>query len=333
MPRQLEEGWQGSPSTYKQITFSATANRHVVNTQYVPKYVPEMVPVPRARPGDAPFLGREASKTTDRKRRRRRRRKGNTENHRNKSSWVGSPSTNALLSFSASANKHIINTQSIPGMGVGGKLAQEGGQRNKSRQLRSTLTHVAINNGWVGSPSTDKRITFSSTANKHVVQTQQVPDILDQGSINQVRHRQINVEGADRANEERGWVGSPSTFKKITYSSTTNRHITNTQYIPEFVHEIIPPPKTHADAWDEPLFLGRTNPSPTGKSKPRRERARGEPSKHHTQPTRRRKDEREKMNRREANWVGSPSTYKDITFSSTSNRHIVNTQDLPKFVM
>jgi hypothetical protein len=213
----------------------------------------------------------------------------------------------------------------------------EVGSREENGMIQeSASSPIVINQGiWIGSPSTDKRITFSSTSNKHIVQTQQYQDILDGGSINQVRHRAKKDQyKTERVQDENGWVGSPSTYKQITYSATTNRHIANTQYIPEYVPEIVPPPKARpADSWDRPIFLGRTNSrtnSPGGSARNRRGKGkRRQAASEH----RRGEAKRAEIQRRESNWVGSPSTYKDITFSSTSNRHIINTQDLPQFVL
>ena len=120
---------------------------------------------------------------------------------------------------------------------------------------------------WKGSPSTTFALTFSNTANRHIVQEQErewLGDLGDSfsGNVNRSKIRarknhsftRQESKNADRppldivsiartrkarkeakalsklqAKRRKGWKGTPSTYKELSFSSTANRHIVNDQ--------------------------------------------------------------------------------------------------------
>ena len=101
------------------------------------------------------------------------------------------------------------------------------------------------------------------------------------------------------------WKGSPTKKLEITFSQPSNRHITSDHEIPR----------------RELLSLKVTGATKKGhwtkKMREAKWRERGRKPKHVIQ---------------EENWRGSPSTYRHLTFSASTNLHLHNEQDLPKVI-
>jgi len=92
--------WVGSPSTYKEMSFSSSANRHIRNSQEIPAEPPEVF--------SRPIISRPLSRS------RSRDPADSLENMKAEILWRGAPSSYKKLQFSGSANTIIHNKQDIP---------------------------------------------------------------------------------------------------------------------------------------------------------------------------------------------------------------------------
>ena len=180
--------------------------------------------------------------------------------------------------------------------------------------------------GWKGSPSTFYSLSYSSTTNRHIVNEQEKAILgtdtsskwkappLPKPSPAEVRHEKY-VEA-----RRKGFIGSPSSYKELSFSSSANRHIYNTQSYREVEPEPdLLPKKLRA------MAKKRMKREALGVVKLKRKEE-AEAKKAAEEEERRRRN----LVRLEKGFVGSPSSYRQLSFSSTANRHIHNSQELPR---
>jgi len=86
--------------------------------------------------------------------------------------WVGSPSTNKMMTFSSTANRHIINSQEIPSdppevfsRAIVGRPKL---QADRKRELKQTAKNMQLEPQWAGSPANYKPLTVSTSSNSVV---------------------------------------------------------------------------------------------------------------------------------------------------------------------
>jgi hypothetical protein len=99
--------------------------------------------------------------------------------------------------------------------------------------------NVTARRAWVGSPSTYKEMSFSSSANKHIRNAQEIPaeppQVFSRPIISKPRSKN-NHKGQgnqlEQIKAELRWKGAPSSFKKLQFSGSANTIIHNTQDIP-----------------------------------------------------------------------------------------------------
>jgi hypothetical protein len=171
-----QQAWVGSPSTNKELTYSGTANRHIVNEQAIPPdpFGPppeEMVAAasqlllrrrqqqPQQQQQQQQGGGGGGGGALSRRGKRQKRRKrapgdgpppssiaGRVQSLR-EALWAGSPSSQRELSYSGTANRHIRNKQEIPVYNAAFDercpLAQSGRFRREQRALGRMVRHDA----------------------------------------------------------------------------------------------------------------------------------------------------------------------------------------------
>ena len=213
--------------------------------------------------------------------------------------------------------------------------------RKKSQQhQKQRARHAFENSGrgvqpsWKGSPSSYARLSYSSVSNNHITNRQEWEELRPVKSApakwqkkegfslgdtaftperlalkdkltrtaNQKRIKKLIQKKKRAALINAGgykgraqWQNSPSTFHHLTFSSTTNRTIRNLQEIPH-LH----------DQFSMPLT-----------------------AKKRVKPSREAKRLRKLNQQREAKWAGNPHKYRQLSFSSSANRHIHNPQEIP----
>eukprot|EP01029_Cantina_marsupialis_P001701 TRINITY_DN1150_c0_g1_i1.p1 TRINITY_DN1150_c0_g1~~TRINITY_DN1150_c0_g1_i1.p1 ORF type:complete len:444 (+),score=112.46 TRINITY_DN1150_c0_g1_i1:150-1481(+) len=196
--------------------------------------------------------------------------------------------------------------------------------RGKSKSKLSSMKNLAkvrrLEQGWCGSPSSTAKLTFSSVANRHIMNKQDIPfQPKDKHKMPKVRPTKKTKK--PRSNSPPGnitpspteiareteWKGSPSSYRKLGFSSTANRHIANKQEVPDY-------DAAQSLGMFMPAFLSQTNGSTKVKK-----------------PKSKKKKKVSKEKALEGGWIGVPSSYAQITFSASANKHILNKQDVPSY--
>jgi hypothetical protein len=101
------------------------------------------------------------------------------------------------------------------------------------------FSNVTARRAWVGSPSTYKEMSFSSSANKHIRNAQEIPaeppQVFSRPIISKPRSKNNHKDQGNQLEQikaELRWKGAPSSFKKLQFSGSANTIIHNTQDIP-----------------------------------------------------------------------------------------------------
>jgi len=248
--------------------------------------------------------------------------------------FKGAPSSYRHYSFSSPVNRRIQNHQDIEPYNPAKKnpFFAKQMRRQREHQIPGKAARAArakkkkedalkeLEASWKGVPYTTRKLSFSSTANRHIKNEQEYEQVLayepDVSNLQSPKaHEQWNLKpshvvavdppkykGLVRHHEP--WIGSPSSYQKLSFSSSANKHIKRKQAIPgSRVTRTEPRPD------EEPEWRRRERRELRWKQK------RGGPP------------ERVK---RERGWKGSPSTYDfKLTFSSSANKALKSKQALP----
>ena len=220
--------WQGSPSSFKGFTFSASANNMLINSQDIPRDPPPLPPqyeksalFPRARtagrsrggggglpslsitpvrrPNTAPtgeFAGYQGGRFLS----------GRPE-------WIGSPSTFRELTFSSTANRVIVNKQSIP--------SETPPVPGYKRRPQSSPGH--------GLDASISQLTVSSRRSLQSSRSEIKPMNKAQAKLSRTLGLYHKTIVHDKA-----WQGSPSSQLPFTFSRTSNKHFKNKQLWPQY---------------------------------------------------------------------------------------------------
>lgn len=197
--RGLQPAWKGSPSSFARLSYSSVANNHIKNRQEWD----ELRPVQTAP-----------------------------------AKW--SKKTGFSLGETAFTPERLV---------LKDRLIQEANQqriRNLNKQKeRNALVNAGGYKGrpqWKNSPSTFHHLTFSSTTNKTIRNVQEIPEKLDPFgmpfSLKRNKNRRVKeskeAKRLRKFNEKReaDWAGNPHKYRRLTFSSSANRHIHNPQEIP-----------------------------------------------------------------------------------------------------
>ena len=110
------------------------------------------------------------------------------------------------------------------------------------------LNDNLFQNRWKGSPTKKLEITFSQPSNRHITSDHEIPrrELLSLKMTNASKKSQLTKEMRELKWRERGrkpkhviqeesWRGSPSTYKQLTFSSTTNTLLHNEQELPKVI--------------------------------------------------------------------------------------------------
>jgi hypothetical protein len=264
----LRRGFKGTPSSYRHFSFSSTANARVRNHQDIEPYDPMK---------KNPLFRRKALQLKLQQ----------TQQMRANTAPVGRSS---------------------------GKYAKAAEEAAEEREAR-----------WRGVPYTNKKLSFSGTANRHIRNEQE----YEQVTPHVPSLREDAKRGARKAHERWGlapdreedvpppefaglvqhdtpWKGTPSSYEKLSFSSSANKHIQQKQAIPGSRITHTEPKKEE----EEPEWRRRERQEKrwklTGRGPPERVV-------------------------RERGWQGSPSTQNlRLTFSSSANRTLHAKQELPQ---
>jgi len=242
--------WVGSPSSFRQLSFSSVSNRYIHNTQEVPQIEPQKshqstAPSPRVSsashvPIDSPQNHPPTSK---------------------KPAWKGSPSSFSKMAFSKSVRYHPswCNKQDIPPLETtfrrstdhnspGAASAQDDAaelfiipqtrppsvqkrkMNQRSRDVGSSPGNASASlldaeRGW------DSAMVVSRPSRYISARTPQTSPVR----MHYAASTDLKQSARDARNREleQSWIGSPSSFRSLTYSTTSNRFIKNKQDIPE----------------------------------------------------------------------------------------------------
>eukprot|EP00944_MAST-04C_sp_MAST-4C-sp1_P005411 g5411.t1 len=217
--------------------------------------------------------------------------------------WVGSPSSFKSFTFSASANTFVINTQDVPRRapplplkyqrstrkkGIRRVRSQTAGRTRRQNNVRSKFDlpdvrqrrrpktaptgEVLGRPAWIGSPSSFRELTFSSSANKIIVNKQAIPTetppvpgftrsfVMDssvsgldapqsQMTVSSTRSNRSLIKSLSKTQSrlskvlglvpkpvehDSPWQGSPSSQLPFTFSRTANKHFKNKQLWPVY---------------------------------------------------------------------------------------------------
>ena len=217
--------WQGSPSSFKGFTFSASANATLINTQDIPREPPSLPPeyeptlVTRARTAGRRRHPQGASRRVLPSLNVTPVQRPNTaptgEALMSRPEWVGSPSTFRELSFSSTSNRTIVNVQSIP--------VETPAVPGYSRRPQTAEVH-----GLDASTSLRSLASRASSRRRNTV-SEIKPMTRDQARLSKVLGLVIRPCVHDQE-----WVGSPSSELPFTFSRTANKHFKNLQLWPQY---------------------------------------------------------------------------------------------------
>ena len=199
-----------------------------------------------------------------------------SEDEARRRNWKGSPSTFFSLSYSSTTNRHIVNEQekAILGTDTVAKWKVPPLPKPSPAEKKRAAYMQARREGFRGSPSSYKELSFSASANKHIrnhqtyKEVQSDPELLPR-KLRSLAKRRMKAEAvgpverkrreaaaekkakreAERRNRpkvrlEKSFVGSPSSYRQLSFSSTANRHIHNDQELPRGMPEPLDPSLT-----------------------------------------------------------------------------------------
>ena len=208
--------WQGSPSSFKHLTYSSSSNHFIVNLQEVPRHAPPL-------PGTS-----HTNLKKSRKKRIRRKRKIKSARNLPRRTKELSPLQVRNGKRGGDAQEPQVSTLSLedddyyaddfdagsPGAGPD-KEKRPGTAPQQAK--KSTIAKQVI------TMSSRQSNTKASKLNR----SKSSPMILSK----KFRSKKSKSNRL-RARARPEWVGSPSTYYELTYSSTSNRTIVNIQAIP-----------------------------------------------------------------------------------------------------
>ena len=176
--------------------------------------------------------------------------------------FKGAPSSYRHFCFSSAVNRRLRNHQDIeeynparqnPFFRKQMQRQREntvaGRAKRQARLEKQRLKmHEEMEARWKGVPSTTRKLSFSSTANRHIKNEQEYepvttyePDLSSVASPKAHERWGLVPDREDEAeppvypglvHHETPWMGSPSSYQKLSFSSSANRHITRKQAIP-----------------------------------------------------------------------------------------------------
>ena len=112
------------------------------------------------------------------------------------------------------------------------KASKRGAQENPDAFVP---LNEALRKGWKGSPSTFFSLSYSSTTNRHIVNEQEKAilgtDTVAKWKAPPPKKQSPAQKRLQKYREARkkGFIGSPSSYKELSYSASANRHIYNKQ--------------------------------------------------------------------------------------------------------
>ena len=222
--RGLQPAWMGSPSSYARLSYSSVANNHIKNRQEWN----DLRPVQTAP-----------------------------------AKW--SKKTGFSLGETAFTPERLV---------LKDRLIQQANQQRIRNLIKKKKRDALINAGgykgrpqWKNSPSTFHHLTFSSTTNRTIRNVQAIPEKVDgitPFALKRPKNRRVKETKEEKRqrkiNEKReaNWAGNPHKYRRLSFSSSANRHIHNPQEIPM---DPTPLPSPLQHLYDRPQSLQSSSPS------------------------------------------------------------------------